>query len=345
MLAGRRLGFDPVLVHTGQHYDANLSRVFFDELGLPEPKVNLGVGSGSHAEQIAAIMTALEPLFLDAKPDGVVVYGDVNSTLAASLVAAKLQVPVAHVEAGLRSFDRAMPEEINRVVTDALSDILFTTMPEDSDRLVAEGLSPTRVHLVGNSMIDTLIRFRERLDPGVAAEAMGVFPPYGVVTMHRPQNVDDRATAAQLVEALSRVAAAVSLVFPLHPRGRGILESKGIGAVPGLHVVEPLGYLDFMSLVAGAAVVITDSGGLQPETAILGVPCVTVRPNTEWRVTIEVGSNRLVSTVPDDIEQAVLVALRSTPSPADIPLWDGKAGERIAAILAKWPEAAIRDRR
>ena len=233
MLAGRRLGFDPVLVHTGQHYDANLSRVFFDELGLPEPKVNLGVGSGSHAEQIAAIMTALEPLFLDAKPDGVVVYGDVNSTLAASLVAAKLQVPVAHVEAGLRSFDRAMPEEINRVVTDALSDILFTTMPEDSDRLVAEGLSPTRVQLVGNSMIDTLIRFRERLDPGVAAETMGVFAPYGVVTMHRPQNVDDGATAAQLVEALSRVAAAVSLVFPCIRGDAASSNRKALARSPG----------------------------------------------------------------------------------------------------------------
>ncbi len=324
-------GHEPTLIHTGQHYDEALSDVFFRQLHLPEPDVDLGVGSGSHASQTAALLVALEATMIERSPSKVVVYGDVNSTLAATLVATKLHIPVAHVEAGLRSFDRTMPEEINRVVTDALASDLFVTSAEGVDHLAAEGIGPSGVHLVGNPMIDTLVRFRDRLDATAIKQALGVGSRFGVVTLHRPANVDNPDRAAAIVRSLGEVASELPLVFPLHPRGKATLDAAGLHDVDGITVVEPLGYLDFMSLVAESSLVVTDSGGIQEETSILGIPCLTVRPNTERPVTITLGTNRLVE--PADLPDAAQHALASPHAPADIPLWDGAAGERIAALL------------
>jgi UDP-N-acetylglucosamine 2-epimerase (non-hydrolysing) len=331
--ASIELGDAPILVHTGQHYDSALSDIFFRQLGLPAPDVDLGVGSGSHAAQTAALLTALEATLLDLAPSRVIVYGDVNSTLAATLVAAKLHIPVAHVEAGLRSFDRTMPEEVNRVVTDQLASLLFVTSPEGVDHLASEGIGPDGVHLVGNPMIDTLVGFRDRLDSGPARLRIGLAGPIGVVTLHRPSNVDDATRAAEIVAALQAVAITLPLVVPLHPRGRDTLERAGLFDATGITVVEPLGYLDFMSLVADAHLVITDSGGIQEETSILGVPCLTVRPNTERPITVALGTNRLVE--PGEIAAAATDAMSKPHEPADIPLWDGGAGRRIAQILSE----------
>lgn len=325
-----------VVIHTGQHYDEKMSEVFFRDLGLPEPDLNLGVGSGSHAGQTAALMVALERAFAELDPALVLVYGDINSTLAATVVAAKLGRPIAHVEAGLRSFDRTMPEEINRVVTDVLADLLFTTSPEAEANLVHEGVDPTRIHFVGNPMIDTLLANLDRFDVTAARAQLGLEGPYGVATLHRPANVDDPATAGRIVAAVRGVAELVPLVIPLHPRGRATLEAAGLGDDPRVHVVDPLGYVEFMSLVRGAAVVVTDSGGIQEETTVLGVPCLTMRPNTERPITISHGTNRLVD--PDDVvaaTQAVLDGSTAVPTEPP-PLWDGAAGPRIAAIVESW---------
>ena len=331
--ASQALGDAPMLIHTGQHYDEALSDVFFRQLGLPEPDVDLGVGSGTHAVQTAALMTALETTFLDMRPSEVVVYGDVNSTLAATLVAAKLHIPVAHVEAGLRSYDRTMPEEVNRVVTDALATQLFVTSPEAVDHLRAEGIGPSGVYLVGNPMIDTLVRFRDQLDAGTIRSSLGLADRFGVVTLHRPANVDDPERAAAIVRGLDAISTTIPLVFPMHPRGQQTLESAGILDIAGIIVVEPLGYLDFMSLVAEATLVVTDSGGIQEETSILGVPCLTVRPNTERPITVTLGTNRLVE--PEDLATAARTAVATRALPAEIPLWDGGAGARIAALLGR----------
>lgn len=320
------------LVHTGQHYDERMSEVFFRQLGLPEPDVNLGVGSGSHAEQTGAVMTGLERLFLEERPDLVVVYGDVNSTVAAALVAAKLQVPLAHVEAGLRSFDRSMPEEVNRVVTDRLADLLFATSADAVAHLGNEGVPADRIHLVGNPMIDTLLAHLDAFDVAAAREQHGLDGPYAVATLHRPANVDDLADAQALVKTLHAVADQVQVALPLHPRGRAGLEAAGLADHPGIRVLDPLGYVEFLGLVRGADVVVTDSGGVQEETTVLGVPCLTVRPNTERPVTITHGTNRLVTRedVPWQVEQ-VLAAGR--PPHRVPPLWDGRAGERIADVV------------
>jgi UDP-N-acetylglucosamine 2-epimerase (non-hydrolysing) len=338
-------GIEQVVIHTGQHYDAAMSEVFFHELGLPEPDLNLGVGSGSHALQTATIMVELEKAFSSLDPALVVVYGDVNSTLAAAVVAAKLQTPIAHVEAGLRSFDRTMPEEVNRVVTDILADLLFTTSPEAETNLLHEGVRAERIHFVGNPMIDTLLGNLDRLDGLEVRRRLGVASRYGVATLHRPSNVDDPDAAGRLVAGVRAVAAQVPLVIPLHPRGRATLEAAGLGADPQIHVIEPLGYLDFLSLVRGAAIVVTDSGGIQEETTILGVPCLTVRPNTERPITISHGTNRLVEA--EDLgatARAVLEAGPRTDGEAP-PLWDGHAGERIADIIGSWlPVADARGR-
>ena len=324
------------VVHTGQHYDEALSGVFFADLGLPAPDLNLGVGSGTHARQTAALLVALEEAFEALGPALVIHYGDVNSTLAAALVAAKLHLPQAHVEAGLRSFDMAMPEEVNRRIADALADLCFAPSAEAVANLRREGVPAERIHLVGNSMIDSLEAARLRLDPNAARAAAGISDGrYGVVTLHRPANVDEPVRARALVDGLAAAAAAVPLVFPVHPRGRAALEAAGLGDVPGLHLVGPLGYLAFLSLVAGSALVITDSGGVQEETTILGVPCLTVRPNTERPVTITQGTNRLVG--PGGLGAAVVGLLASDrPAPARPPLWDGRAGQRIAAVLVGW---------
>jgi UDP-N-acetylglucosamine 2-epimerase (non-hydrolysing) len=321
------------LVHTGQHYDRAMSDVFFEELGLPEPDLNLGVGSGSHGAQTAALLVALEEAFLAESPDRVVVYGDVNSTLAAALVCAKLLIPVAHVEAGLRSFDPTMPEEVNRRVTDLLSDPLFVTAPEGEVNLAAEGISGTRVVFVGNPMIDTLLAHLDRLQPGPVMTRLGVAGPYGVATLHRPANVDGASAAALLVGSLREATQRLPIVLPLHPRGRATLVAAGLESVPDLRVIDPLGSVDFLSLVRGAAAVITDSGGIQEETTVLDVPCLTLRPNTERPITLTAGTNRLVT--PEDLGPALDAALAGAQKrPGDGPPgWDGHAGERIAAVL------------
>jgi UDP-N-acetylglucosamine 2-epimerase (non-hydrolysing) len=318
-------GIDQKVIHTGQHYDDALSRVFFRDLGLPEPDVNLAIGSGSHARQTGAIMVALEDELTAARPELVVVYGDVNSTIAAALVAAKTGLPIAHVEAGLRSFDNSMPEEVNRRVTDLLSDLLFVTSPEAVSNLERMGVPAAHIQFVGNPMIDTLIENLDRFDAGAVRQRLGIESPYAVATMHRPANVDGPAQARRIVAMLRGVADLLPLVVPLHPRGRTSLQEAGLAPTGRLHVVDPLGYLDFMSLVRGAALVITDSGGIQEETTILGVPCLTVRPNTERPITVS-----HVASV-----RSILGGDRTTPV-APPPLWDGHAGERIADIIAGW---------
>ncbi|MFM9134926.1 MAG: non-hydrolyzing UDP-N-acetylglucosamine 2-epimerase [bacterium] len=326
------------LVHTGQHYDDRLSEVFFRELSLPAPDLNLGVGSGSHGEQTAAVLVGLEQEMVLTRPEMVIVYGDVNSTLAAAVAASKLGIPVAHVEAGLRSFDRSMPEEINRIVTDRLSDLLLCTSADAVAHLAREGAPTESIHLVGNPMIDTLLAHLHQLDAERARAALGMPEDYLVATLHRPGNVDDPESAAALVRVVHEAGSRLDVVLPLHPRGRAVLEALGIGDHPRVHVVEPLGYLDFMSLVRGARAVITDSGGVQEETTILGVPCLTLRPNTERPVTITHGTNRLVtydSVIPE--LDAALAPTGSAPGPPRTPpLWDGHAGERIADVIIDW---------
>jgi UDP-N-acetylglucosamine 2-epimerase (non-hydrolysing) len=323
-----------LLVHTGQHYDDKMSEIFFRQLRLPQPDVNLGVGSGSHGHQTAAIMAGLEDLFLDRRPDLVVVYGDVNSTVAAALVAAKLGIAIAHVEAGLRSFDKTMPEEINRIVTDRLSDLLFATSVDAVAHLGNEGVPADRIHFVGNPMIDTLLRNLDRLDTEAMQQQYGLEGQYVVATLHRPGNVDAAADVTELVEAMHGIADQAEVILPLHPRGQQRLAAAGLMDHPRLRVVEPVGYLEFLGLVRGAAAVVTDSGGVQEESTILGIPCLTLRPNTERPVTITNGTNRLVTRadLPGEIKD-VLAAGRLTSWPTP-PLWDGYAGPRIAAVLA-----------
>ncbi|MEU6064260.1 MULTISPECIES: non-hydrolyzing UDP-N-acetylglucosamine 2-epimerase [Streptomyces] len=331
----RAAGCDQVLVHTGQHYDARMSDVFFRQLGLPRPDTDLGVGSGSHARQTADLLVALEAELTARAPALVVVYGDVNSTLAAALAAAKLGNPVAHVEAGLRSFDPTMPEEVNRRLVDQLSDLLFTTSPEAVGHLAREGVDPARVHFVGNPMIDTLLAHLDLFDPAAARAAHRLPDRYGVVTLHRPANVDDPETARAAVRVLAEAARHLDLAVPLHPRGRAALQAAGLDGAPGVHVLEPLGYVEFMSLVRGAAAVITDSGGVQEETTVLGVPCLTLRTTTERPVTVTHGTNRLVSHA--ELVPALRKALDGGPAtPAEgPPLWDGRSGTRIARVVAR----------
>ncbi|MEV0351750.1 UDP-N-acetylglucosamine 2-epimerase (non-hydrolyzing) [Nonomuraea sp. NPDC050680] len=331
------LGVRQGIIHTGQHYDALMSDVFFADLGLPEPVANLGVGSGSHAKQTAALLVGLEEVVLQHDPDLVVVYGDVNSTLAAILVCAKLGVRTAHVEAGLRSFDRGMPEEVNRIVTDSLSDLLFATSPDALSHLAAEGVPAAKVHLVGNPMIDSLFSALPSLDPGPVVARLDIPARYAVATLHRPANVDTPEAAKELVSAVLDVARQIPIVVPIHPRGRTRLAEAGLVDGPSVKVIEPLGYVDFLSLVRGAALVVTDSGGVQEETTMLGVPCLTVRPNTERPITITHGTNRLVT--PALLPAAAGKALAdgaATPSGELPPLWDGAAGPRIARVISAW---------
>ncbi|MFG2022612.1 non-hydrolyzing UDP-N-acetylglucosamine 2-epimerase [Streptomyces sp. NPDC048825] len=335
----RAAGCDQALVHTGQHYDERLSDVFFRQLGLPEPDTDLGVGSGSHARQTADLLVALEAELTARAPTLVLVYGDVNSTLAAALVAAKLSIPLAHVEAGLRSFDMTMPEEVNRRLVDQLADLLFATSPEAVGHLSREGVDPARVHLVGNPMIDTLLGHLDRFDPVAARAAYGLPERYGVVTLHRPANVDDPEAARAAARALTEAAAHLDLAVPLHPRSGATLRAAGLSDAPGIHLLEPLGYVEFMSLVQGAAAVITDSGGVQEETTVLGVPCLTLRSTTERPVTVTHGTNRLVRH--EELAPALdkVLAGTATVSGEGPPLWDGKAGPRIARVLTRWLES------
>jgi UDP-N-acetylglucosamine 2-epimerase (non-hydrolysing) len=334
----RAAGQPQVLVHTGQHYDERMSRLFLRDLGLPEPDTDLGVGSGTQAWQTAALLTALEDELIRRAPALVTVYGDVNSTLAAALAAAKLGLPIAHVEAGLRSFDMAMPEEVNRRLVDQLAALHFATSPEAVGHLAREGLDVRCVHFVGNPMIDTLLAHLDRFDTAAARAAHGLPERYGVVTLHRPANVDEPPAAASAVRALREAAAYLELALPLHPRGRAALRSAGLDTVPGVHVLEPLGYVEFMGLVRGAAVVVTDSGGVQEETTVLGVPCLTLRTTTERPVTVTHGTNRLVTH--DELAPELRKALDAGEvyRPQGPPLWDGAAGTRIAAVITSWLE-------
>jgi UDP-N-acetylglucosamine 2-epimerase len=328
-------GHEQRIVHTGQHYDERMSEVFFVQLGLPRPDVNLEVGSGSHARQTAEVMTGMEREFTENSPALAVVYGDVNSTLGAALAGAKLGVPLAHVEAGLRSFDDSMPEEINRRLTDQLCALLFATSPEAVGHLANEGRPVGSVHLVGNPMIDTLLASLAKFDTGAARAAIGLPDRYVVATLHRPANVDDPRAAGDLVRALHQVADELDVVIPLHPRGRSALEAAGLGAHRRISVMPPLGYLEFMALVKGASAVITDSGGVQEETTLLRVPCLTLRSNTERPITVTSGSNRLVGA--PELAAAVLKACVDGPYTGELPpLWDGQAGPRIAGVITAW---------
>jgi UDP-N-acetylglucosamine 2-epimerase (non-hydrolysing) len=330
---------EPLLVHTGQHYDANMSELFFRQLGIPEPQINLEVGSASHAVQTAEIMRAFEPIVEQHRPDAVLVVGDVNSTIACGLVSVKLGVPLVHVEAGLRSFDREMPEEINRVLTDAISDLLFCTEQSGVDNLLREGVAAEKVHLVGNVMIDTLMRHKQRAESSRVLETLGLPPGgYAVLTLHRPSNVDDPVVLAKLLDVLEVVLADQPLVFPVHPRTRAKLAQFGlasrVAAQPKLRLVDPVGYLDFLKLMAHARIVLTDSGGIQEETTILGVPCLTLRENTERPVTCEIGTNRLVGQQPARILAAYRDVMQGRGARGGTPpLWDGRAAGRIVSVL------------
>jgi UDP-N-acetylglucosamine 2-epimerase (non-hydrolysing) len=342
-MAARPQAFEQRLVHTGQHYDASMSSVFFDELEIAPPDENLEVGSASHAAQTAQVMLRFEPVLQAFAPDWVVVVGDVNSTMACTLVAAKLGVRVAHVEAGLRSFDRTMPEEINRLVTDALADLLLTPSADADENLRREGVPSERIRRVGNVMIDTLARNLDRARARAAPARLGVEPGrYVYVTLHRPSNVDERASLAAIVDCLAAVGRSLPVVFPAHPRTRARLEEFGLlAALPrdgGVKLVEPVGYLDSIGLVDQASCVLTDSGGLQEETTFLRVPCLTLRPNTERPVTISEGSNRLttLARLATDLDDAIRLreSGHTLPCPA---LWDGRASERIADALLGHP--------
>ena len=333
---------EPLLVHTGQHYDEEMSNLFFRELEIPEPDINLEVGSASHAVQTAEVMRAFEPVVLDYKPDIVLVVGDVNSTIACGLVAVKLGVKLAHVEAGLRSGDRSMPEEINRILTDSISDLLFCTEQSGVENLLKEGIAKDKIHLVGHVMIDTLLKNKAKADKSTIIDelkAKGCLDGDGfaVLTLHRPSNVDDPKVFAGILDALKVIQADLPIIFPVHPRTRKNLAAGGFGkqveAMPNLHLMDPIGYLDFLKLTSNARLVLTDSGGIQEETTILKVPCITLRDNTERPVTAELGTNQIAGTRTDRILAAYKKALDHQWEKSQIPpFWDGKAASRIVSI-------------
>lgn len=330
--------FASVLVHTGQHYDEAMSRVFLEELGVGAPDFMLGVGSGSHAQQTARVMERLEPVVLEVKPDVVLVPGDVNSTLAASLVASKLQIPVGHIEAGLRSFDRTMPEELNRIVTDSVSDYLFVHSPEAIENLLREGVAREKIHAVGNTMIDTLVAMRDRIEARDAPGELGLERgAYLVVTLHRPALVDT-SLLISAVAALVQVSESLPVVFPVHPRTRAALEAQSVpsGDPARLRLLEPVGYLEFLSLIEGAAGVLTDSGGIQEETTFLGIPCFTLRANTERPITCSVGTNTLLGLDPERILEVPGLLDAARARAGRIPEgWDGAASARVVDVLAR----------
>ena len=329
----RRSGLRQTLVHTGQHYDANMSHVFFTQLNIPAPDVNLEVGSATHARQTAEIMSRLEPVLLERQPDMILVYGDVNSTVAAALVCSKLLIRVAHVEAGLRSFDRTMPEEINRIVTDQLADLLLTPSEDGDENLQSEGIASEKIHRVGNVMIDSLIQL---LPAAVQCPKNGVSGRYALVTLHRPSNVDDSAVLKSILESLLQVNEHLEVVFPVHPRTRQRLAEFGV-KLDKIHLLEPLPYIEFLALQRSATVVITDSGGIQEETTYLGVPCLTMRSNTERPVTVSMGTNVLVGQDGNKLCSELTRILEGKAKTGSIPpLWDGQTGERIAEIVCRF---------
>ncbi|MGA8072445.1 MAG: UDP-N-acetylglucosamine 2-epimerase (non-hydrolyzing) [Candidatus Acidiferrales bacterium] len=337
----RHSEIEPILVHTGQHYDEKLSDVFFRQMGIPEPDVNLEVGSGSHAWQTAEILRKIEPVLIERKPDCVLVVGDVNSTVAASLAAAKLGIPVVHVEAGLRSFDRTMPEEINRIVTDALSDFLFVTEEDAIENLIHEGKRREQIHFVGNVMIDALKQFLPIAQKSKIADELGLASakdqPYALLTLHRPSNVDSAETLAALLAAIAEIGREILVIFPVHPRTQERLHSASAPhSLNRIRFVPPLGYLDFLCLMSRARLVLTDSGGIQEETTALGVPCLTLRENTERPVTVTEGTNELVGQDPAKIVQAARAILKGQTKKGRVPrYWDGHASERIIEILLR----------
>lgn len=334
--------FLPLVVHTGQHYDASMSDSFFRDLDLPQPDTHLEVGSGSHAAQTAAVMERFEPVVLDEKPDWVLVVGDVNSTIACALVCVKLGVKVAHVEAGLRSRDRSMPEEINRLLTDQIADLLFTPSHDADENLLAEGIPRERIRFVGNVMIDSLQRNLARARELPTRSQLGLSGDYALLTLHRPSNVDLRDSFEPILDALEVIAANLPIVFPVHPRTRKTISELGLSgrfaAIKDLRIIDPLGYLDFLNLSSGARLVLTDSGGIQEETTALGIPCLTLRENTERPITVEMGTNVVVGTDPAKIINAASAALngsakKTTQQP---PLWDGRTSERILDALEEF---------
>jgi UDP-N-acetylglucosamine 2-epimerase (non-hydrolysing) len=344
----RNAEFQPLLVHTGQHYDETMSAAFFRDLEMPAPEVYLGVGSASHAAQTAAIMQAFEPVVLTEKPDWVLVVGDVNSTLACALVCAKLGIKVAHVEAGLRSRDRTMPEEINRLLTDQIADLLLTPSPDADANLRAEGIPEERISFVGNVMIDSLLSHLDRAQGSSARANLGLQDKeYAVLTLHRPSNVDDTASFVRVLEALEEIAGRMPIVFPAHPRTRKMIEELGLGPrvekIKGLLVTDPVGYLDFLQLLSGARLALTDSGGIQEETTVLGIPCITLRENTERPITVEMGTNTIAGTDPASITKAAFSALDNPPNRSALrvpPLWDGHTADRILDALLEMSEVS-----
>jgi len=349
-------GIEHLLVHSGQHYDEQLSASFFSDLGLPKPDIQLQVGSGTHAWQTAEIMKRLEPVLIETKPDVLIVVGDVNSTMAAAITAAKLLIPIAHVEAGLRSFDSTMPEEINRKLTDALADLLFVTEESGVRNLRNEGIPSERIFLVGNVMIDSLLRYRSLAERSGILKELGLVDdgghprPYGVLTLHRPSNVDDPRVLRVILEAVATVALELPIVFPVHPRTQERIDRFGYGhyfatnrresAESGLIPTKPLGYLEFLCLTDHARLVLTDSGGIQEETTALGIPCLTLRENTERPATIQQGTNQLVGLDPDKLVRTSRSVLKGDyPKGRRPPLWDGHAAQRIAKILLQYLRA------
>lgn len=333
--------FQPLLVHTGQHYDERMSKLFFEDLQLPQPDIYLGVGSGSHAEQTARIMIGFEKICLEHKPDLVVVVGDVNSTVACSLVASKLWIPVAHVEAGLRSYDRKMPEEINRVMTDAVSDYLFVTEQSGIDNLLKEGIERSKIHFVGNVMIDSLVYFLEKANGSTVLQQLELRPyGYALVTLHRPSNVDEPENFLKIISAFEEIQHHLPIVFPIHPRTEKNIQRFGleekVKSLKNLKLLPPVGYLDFMQLTRKCKFVMTDSGGIQEETTYLGIPCITLRENTERPVTVAVGTNEIVGTDTRKIISLSERILAGKWKTGRIPeLWDGRAAERIVEVLRK----------
>ena len=337
-LQARQLPVQQVLIHTGQHYDDLMSDIFFRDFGMSRPDYFLGVGSGSHGVQTAKVMIALEELFTKDRPDLLLVVGDVNSTVAGALVGVKMGIPVAHLEAGLRSFDRAMPEEINRLATDVICDYLLTSCQDADTQLLREGIPAERIKFVGNAMIDSLVMLEAQARKSPKPAELGVAGrPFVLVTLHRPSNVDSPARLRLLMENLAVVAKDWPVVFPVHPRTRKMMEQAGIPAIPGIILTDPLGYLDFLAIESAAALVVTDSGGVQEETSYLGVPCLTVRPNTERPVTVTEGTNRLIDPERESLSAAVAAGVRGgrRATPCAIPGWDGRAAERVVDFMGQ----------
>ncbi|HID71138.1 MAG TPA: UDP-N-acetylglucosamine 2-epimerase (non-hydrolyzing) [Thermoplasmata archaeon] len=336
--------FNPIILHTGQHYDRNMSQVFFEELGIPKPDISLGVGSGTHAKQTATIMMKFEDVVTEEWPDLVVVVGDVNSTLACSLVSTKLHIPVAHVEAGLRSHNWMMPEEINRVLTDRISDYLFTPSRDADENLLNEGIEISKIHFVGNVMIDTLLKHREMAKNSEILSQLGLeYKEYAVLTLHRAENVDDRANLMQILRALEKIQKEIKIIYPIHPRTRLRIKEFGlqpiVDSLENLLLTEPLGYLDFIYLMDNARFVMTDSGGIQEETTILGVPCLTLRTETERPITVKEGTNIVVGLDWDRIVEEAKKILAGMTKEGRIPeKWDGKAAKRIVDVLREGKE-------